>query len=458
MQQVGLGEPISAKESPTHVRYWVMAFLLVLSFLTYFDRVCIVRVKPEMQHDLRLTDEQMGLVLGAFWLAYSLFDVPAGWLGDRYGARLALTRVVLAWSLFTALTGAATGFLSLLTYRFLFGVGEAGAYPNMARVQAGWLPRAVRGRAGGWLWLAARWGGAFSPFLFAGVLRLIGTESESRGVLVVPWLGGIAAWRVGFAVAGLAGVVWCLAFLPWFRDDPAEQPSVNGAELALIRSGQAAGEEAGHGHIAPGMWRALLSSRSLWALAAVYFFGSFGWSFFVSWMPDYLERIHGVKYDVSESLWKQPLLYGGVSCLVGGVLSDRLVRATGRKWLGRALFPVGGLIVAATAIYSVRFVSDPDHAVVLMCLAGAAYDFGQGANWASIVDIGGRYAGSATGFINLVGNMGNAVQPFIGAWIFGRFGWNALFAVYAGVFLVAAAMWLFIDPRRSFYQSIDHQV
>src|SRR5438045_1799205 len=115
----------------------------------------------------------MGLVLGAFWLAYSLFDIPAGWLGDRFGARLALTRVVLAWSLFTALTGAATGFASLLTYRFLFGAGEAGAFPNMARVQANWLPRAVRGRAGGWLWLAARWGAAFSPFLFASVVRWV---------------------------------------------------------------------------------------------------------------------------------------------------------------------------------------------------------------------------------------------------------------------------------------------
>src|SRR5436309_15941208 len=116
-----------------------MAFLLALSFLTYFDRQCIVWVKPQIESELHLDDEQMGLILGAFWLAYSLFDIPAGWLGDRYGARLALTRVVLAWSLFTALTGAATGFVTLLTCRFLFGVGEAGAYPNMARVQASWL-------------------------------------------------------------------------------------------------------------------------------------------------------------------------------------------------------------------------------------------------------------------------------------------------------------------------------
>jgi nitrate/nitrite transporter NarK len=200
------------------------------------------------------------------------------------------------------------------------------------------------------------------------------------------------------------------------------------------------------------MLRALFASRSLWALATLYVCGSFGWSFFVSWMPRYLNDVHHLSYVASESVWKHPLFYGGISCLLGGLLSDRLVRATGRKWLGRALFPLVGLSTAAAAIYAVRFVQDPDAVVVLICLAGAAHDFGQGANWASIVDIGGRYAGSATGFINLVGNMGGAIQPVVGAWIFNRYGWNTLFAVYAGMFLLAAAMWLFIDPRRSFHE------
>jgi sugar phosphate permease len=430
-----------------------MAFLLALSFLTYFDRQCIVWVTPQIQSELRLDDVEMGLVLGAFWLAYSLFDIPAGWLGDRFGARLALTRVVLAWSLFTAMTGAANGFFALLTIRFLFGATEAGAYPNMARVQASWLPRAARGRAGGWLWFAARWGAAFSPMVFGSMIRWVDSSAVRSALTGVPGLADASGWRLAFVLAGLAGVIWCLAFYPWFRNDPSEKKAVNAAELTLIRSDQAAGEEQGHGRIAPGMWRLLLSNRSLWALAAVYFFGSFGWSFFVSWMPKYLSDIHGVKYDVSESIWKQPLLYGGISCLVGGMLSDRLVRATGRKWLGRAAFPLTGLTTAAVAIFAARGVTDADAAVVLMCIAGAAFDFGQGASWATIVDLGGRYAGTTAGFINLVGNLGNAIQPAIGAWIFNHAGWPTLFAVYAGVFLVAASMWLFIDPRRTFYDT-----
>ena len=162
--------------SPSHARYAVMAFLCVLSFLTYFDRVCIVRAQGDIQRDLHLSDTQFGLVLGAFWFAYALFEIPGGFLGDRYGARGTLTRIVLAWSLFTALSGSAVGFFSLFAYRFLFGVGEAGAYPNMARVQGAWLPVRSRARAGGLLWLCARWGGAFSPVIFGAMLRTFGSD------------------------------------------------------------------------------------------------------------------------------------------------------------------------------------------------------------------------------------------------------------------------------------------
>ena len=424
-----------------------MGFLLVLSFLTYFDRVCIVRAQGEIQADLGLSDHQIGLVLGAFWLAYALFEIPGGWMGDRFGARRTLTRIVLAWSAFTILTGFATGFYSLLVFRFLFGVGEAGAYPNMARVQSTWLPVASRGRAGGMLWLAARWGGAFSPALFAGLIRWV-DRPDVRAAL--PILSGVAGWRVGFGVAGLLGLVWCVAFYWWFRDDPAEKKSVNAAELALIRGGREGKDEGGHGAKGPGVWRALLGSRSLWAMAMLYIFADFGWSFFVSWMPRYLQDVHGVAFSGSESVWKQPFLYSGVSCLVGGLLSDRLVRATGRKWLGRAVFPLVGLSGAAAAIYAIRFVDNPESAVILMCVAGSSFDFGQGANWASIVDIGGRHAGTASGFINMLGNLSNAVQPVVGAWIFHTYGWDTLFTVYAGTFLAAASMWFLIDPSRGF--------
>ena len=151
---------------PTRVRYWVLAFLIVLTFLTYYDRQCFMRAEESIRTDLHLDPKQIGLIMGAFWLAYALFELPGGWMGDRFGARTTLTRIVMAWSLLTSLTGLSTGFISLFTYRFLFGVGEAGAFPNIARVQSRWLPLVTREWAGGLIWLTARWGGAFAPLIF----------------------------------------------------------------------------------------------------------------------------------------------------------------------------------------------------------------------------------------------------------------------------------------------------
>ena len=437
--------PDDASE-PTAVRYRVMALLCVLSFLTYFDRVCIMRAQVDIRRDLDLSGAQFAWVLGAFWLAYGLFEIPVGWWGDRFGSRRTLTRIVLAWSLFTALSGSATGFLSLLTYRFLFGVGEAGAYPNMARIQSRWLPVRSRARAGGLLWLMARWGGAFSPLIFGTMLRAFSHLDP---------ITHVAAWRVGFCASGLLGLIWVALFYPWFRDDPAEKRGVNASELALIRSGRTPDERRSHPATPPGMWAALFTSRSLWAMALLYLCGSFGWSFFVSWMPRFLDDVHGVSFERSEWASAMPLFLGGLSCLVGGWLSDLLVRRTGWRRFGRAIFPVVGCTTAAAAMLGLRFVTTPGQAVALMCVAAAAYDFGQGANWASIVDIGGLYAGTALGLINMVGNMGNFIQPPAGDWVLRHWGWPTMFIVYTGAYLAAALMWTLIDPRRKFYEAKD---
>lgn len=444
--------PGRAAERPTHRRYVVMAFLCALAFLTYFDRICISRAQEDIQKDLHISDDEMGLIFGAFWLAYSLFDPLAGWIGDRYGARLALLRVVLFWSLFTMLSGAATGFASLLIYRFLFGVGEAGAFPNMARIQERWLPATARGRAGGLLWLCARFGGAFSPILFGALVRAFDSPGfrEVTSSLGLP--SQISSWRLGFWFAGLVGALWCLVFIPWFRNDPAEMPSVNAAEMRVIGKGR---QHEAHGHGLPhDLWRSLLTCRSLWALGLLYFCGSFGWSFFVSWLPRYLKEVQHVEFEKSEIISGLPLFCGGLACLAGGVLCDALVRRTGRKRLSRAVFPLCGYVTAATAIWSVRYARTASEATALMCLASAAYDFGQGANWASIVDIGGRYAGIATGMVNLIGNMGNAFSPYVQPKVFNAVhgGWDVLFGYLALAYLVAGSMWLFIDPTRTFYR------
>lgn len=447
-------QPVGAAR-PTRVRYVVMFFLVTLAFLTYFDRVCISspRVVDGIKSDLNITKEQLGLIMGAFWLAYALFELPGGWMGDRFGARSTLTRIVGAWSLFTALSGAAVGFKSLFTYRFLFGAGEAGAFPNMARVQSSWLPVATRARASGLLWLMARWGGAFAPLLFGWLMICVDSPAFRGTLRASPGLSSLAdaaAWKLGFWMSGLVGFVWLIAFWAWFRDNPRDKPSVNAAELELIT--RDAPPVAKSHRMDRAAWRALARDPSLWAMGIYYLFGSFGWSFFVSWMPDYFNKGLGVAYQKSDWLTAGPLFFGGLSCIAGGMLSHRLVARTGRKRLYRALFPLAGATTASAAVLCLRFAQSPLQAAVLLCIAAAAYDFGQAANWATIVDLGGRYAGTAAGFVNMVGNMGNAFQPWIGRRVIDVFGWNALFGMLALSYLVAASMWLFIDPTRAFYE------
>jgi len=445
---------------PTRVRYVVMGFLCVLAFLTYFDRVCIMRATGDIERDLRISDTQMGMIFSAFWLAYALFEVPGGWLGDRFGTRSTLTRIVLAWSLFTALTGSAAGFTSLLVYRLLFGAGEAGAFPNMARVQWRWLPSSAQGRASGMIWLMARWGGALAPVLFGTILRILDSHGLHSFLIHLPVIGHLAAmstWRMAFWVGGMVGILWVALFYPWFRDNPAANPSVNDAELQLIGSGRAPSPHGGKAKYSAKMWIALLTSPNLWWISMYYAFGSFTWSFFVSWLPKFLKQVHHLDYNQSE--WRQgmPLFFGGIACALGGWLSDLIVRKTGRQRFGRAVLPIIGRLVASAMIIAAGLSHSPNVAILFLCICMLAHDLGQGPSWASVVLIGGDYSGTAAGFVNTVGNLGgNVLQPVLGAVIFTHWGWKALFAVYASVYFFSAATWLFIDPSKKFYRDPEH--
>jgi ACS family glucarate transporter-like MFS transporter len=187
-------------------------------------------------------------------------------------------------------------------------------------------------------------------------------------------------------------------------------------------------------------------------MALYYICGSFGWSFFVSWMPRYMKDVHKIAFEKSEWSSALPLLCGGMACLVGGVLSDAVVKRTGWRRLGRAIFPMTGCLVAAAAMLALPHVTTSRGATICMCIVAAAFDFGQAANWAAIVDMGGRHAGVAMGFINMLGNLGNSTQPYIGARVFNNFGWDALFGVYAVAFVMAGMMWTVINPARVFYE------
>ena len=215
----------------------MIVWAVFCSIITYIDRVCISQAKPYIIGDLHLTDNDWGTVLSAFVWSYALFEIPTGWLGDKYGARSTLTRVVVWWSAFTAATALAWNFASLVTIRFLFGIGEAGCFPNITKAFTVWLPERERVRAQGINWMCARWGGAFTP-------------------LLVGWILGWVDWRTAFVLFGVLGFLWAIGFYRWFRDDPREHKDVNAAEVAPDRGGRqpfarargyAVGQDAGLG-------------------------------------------------------------------------------------------------------------------------------------------------------------------------------------------------------------------
>jgi MFS family permease len=452
--------PPAPPEAPaTRVRYGVLAYLCALSFVLYIDRLCISKAAPDIEKELGISHTAMGFVFGAFTVAYGLFEVPTGRWGDRYGSRGVLMRIVLWWSAFTVLTGCVwpfeldsglrlgllglevpllvNSFLLLLMIRFLFGAGEAGAYPNAARVVARWFPASDRGPAQGLINTSALIGGAAAPVLAAYVIQLAG-------------------WRWSFAAFGLLGVLWAWAFYAWFRDDPAEHPGLNDAERRLIAAGAAAAPGAEHHPPVP--WRRVLTSANVWLLGGVITCSAFASYMYFFWYPMYLEKGRGVDPILSGWLSSLVLAGGAVGCTLGGYLSDGLVRRTGERRWSRRLVGAGGLGVAALCLLASLACAWAVAAAGLTALACLSACVTLASWWAAVTDISGRHLGVLFGLMNSLGVPGAvASQLFFGRfadWRYelgytGRDQWDPGFYVYAGVLLVGAFGWLWVDATRS---------
>ena len=410
--------------APTRVRHKVVWFTLVMIAIAYLDRVCISIAAPAIKSELGLSDTQMGLVFSAFTLSYALFEIPSGWFADRFGARAALTRIVLWWSAMTAATGLASGFASLFAVRLLFGMGEAGAFPASARVYARWLPARLRGRLFGVLIMAAALSGALTQPLVVALVSRIG-------------------WRPTFASFGVLGFVWAAVWWIWFRDDPRAHRGVNAAELALIASGGAG--TSGHASVP---WRSLASNRALVALCAMYFGAIYGWYFYLTWLPTYLLRARG--FDLTQVGWLAalPLLAIALGVYLGGWACDRLTPRLGLRLAARTPALLG-LPLAACAVVGAALVPEPVHAALLLAAAAGLAGLGIAPAWALCLEIGGPHAGVVTGAMNMFGNLGGTLSPVVVGLCIDRLGsWSAPLYSIAALYLVAAVCWLGIDPAR----------
>jgi MFS family permease len=408
----------------SRARHAVAAFVVALAVITYIDRVAISVAAPFISLDLGLSKPQMAWALAAFGWAYALFEIPGGWLGDKIGPRRVLLRIVLWWSAFTAATGLSWSAGSLVAIRALFGAGEAGAFPNLTRVLTTWLPVSERERAQAMVWLATRIAGAFTP-------------------LLVAMLIGAFGWRRTFEVFGVLGAIWAIFFYRWYRDAPSEHPAVNQAELALLPPLK--DTAIAHGGVP---WRLIFSTRSVWLLSIQYMCLAYGWWFYINWLPTYLRESRGTSLKMGALLAGLPLLLGGAGCLVSGAVIPRLSRALGSVASARRVVAIAGFVGASSCIFIFTGIDDPRRAMLVLGFAGFFNDFVMPAAWAGTMDIGGRYAGTVSGAMNMMGSIAGASSVLVVGYLLAWTGnWTLTFYISAAIYLVGAFCWLFLDSH-----------
>ncbi len=397
--------------TPPPERYWVLLLAFLAAAITYLDRVCISVAAPSISQDLGLSPIQMGAVFSAFGLAYTLFEVPAAWLGDLWGQRKTMTRIVGAWSLFTMLTGAAASYPAMIATRFGFGAAEAGAFPTLSRALSRWFPPQERSRANGVMWMGARLGGALSPPLAVAVMALVG-------------------WRLTFFFFGCVGLIWCAVFWNTYRDDPAGAIDPPPAEQVP--------------------WRKILTSGDMLGLFWAYFASGFGFQFFVTWMPTFLMKEKHLNLTQSGIYAALPLAGGAAGCLLGGVLSDWLVRRTGSLKWGRRLVGFGGFLLGAVGFLAAVWAESAASALFWLTFSSLTHDLTLPVAWSTCVDVGGRFGGTASGYMNMASSISGMMAPLAAAWFSQTFGsFYPLFAVTSGAYLIGALLWLYINPERN---------
>ena len=421
--QVAKKEPAAR---PTRVRHIVLWLTVAAYMITYMDRVVISSAVPVIQKEFGFSIVTMGWILSSFRWGYALFQIPGGWLGDRIGPRRALSLIVTWWSLFTSLTAFTWNAVSMGVVRFLFGVGEAGAFPIATRSLSRWMLPEERGFAQGVTHAGSRLGAALTPALVVTLMAAYG-------------------WRSAFIVFGAVGLVWAAAWFWYYRDTPAEHRSVNAGELELIHAslGGARGRTT---RSVP--WKAILSSPTLRNVSVMYLCYGYCIAVYLDWFPKYLNDHRGFSLKQMGFYASLPLLAGTGGDLLGGWISDILAKRTSNLKLARRGVAVCGFLLASAAILPATFTVSPTASVWYTCLAVFGLELTVGVSWAIPLDIGGDYAGTVSAVMNTCGNIGGAISPALLAYLVRGYGWNVPFALASCLCLIAAALYLRIDATR----------
>jgi MFS family permease len=418
---------------PTHARYGVIAFMVTLAMVTYLDRACIGAMAPRISAEFDLDAGQLSWVFFSFILAYALFEIPTARWADRRGARNVLARIVSWWSVFTLLTAAAWSYPVLLITRFLFGIGEAGAFPCMARVMSRWIPLRERGTAKGIFFAGAYSSGAVTTFAVSALLPHF-------------------TWRQILVAFGGVGFVWVGAWYAWFRDEPTEHPAVNEAERELIVADRPPEAAPPRGFAS---WANLLRQRNVRLLCLLYMPNCATFYFCITWLPTYLEKQHGFKNTELGLVAALPLLLSVLTQFAGGLISDLLRKPYGLSVARRAPGFVGYALAAAFVLLA-SFATAPIQAAVFIALAAASCMLTTAPAWSTCVDIGRENSATVAATMNTAGQIAAILlQPVVGYSVKWFGNWNVPFWLLAALFVMGATCWLFVEPQRAIYHHAD---
>src|SRR6202453_4676952 len=412
---------------PTHVRYIVLSLTIAAYMITYIDRVVISSAVPSIQKEFGFSIVTMGWILASYSFAYALFQIHGGWMGDRFGPRRALTAVVLWWSAFTCATVLAWSAGSMAMIRFLFGMGEAGAFPIATRSLSRWMLPTERGFAQGATHAGSRLGGAITPVLV---------------VLIIAHYG----WRTAFICCGCLGLIWAAVWFWYYRDTPDEHQSVNAQERELIRSSLELARGSKSMQSVP--WKRIVRSHQMWILSAMYFCYAYNLSVYLVWFPKYLNDHRGFNLKQMGFYASLLLLAGTAGTIFGGCISDLWAKRSSDLKTARRMVGAAGFLVSALSMVPACLTTNSMTCVWLSCVAIFALESTVGVSWAITLDIGGDSAGSVCSVMNTCGNLGGAIGSALSAYLVVMYGWSAPFLLMAGLSVVGTVLYLRINANQ----------
>ncbi len=409
---------------PTRFKMVFCTFLLAMIVL--FDRILLSVAKDPVAESLQLSDKQMGWAMSIFALGYALFQTPAGLFADKYGPRKILTAVVVLWSLFTALTGAVWNYGVLMVVRFLFGAGEAGAFPGMARAIYSWIPLQERGIVNGINFSGGRIGAAFA-------------------LPLVAWLIDAVGWRLTFVILGAVGLLWGVFWFFWFRDNPEDHNGTSEEEVAFIHANtnRTVGEEK-NARIDFGK---LFRSKTMWLLMGQYFASNFTFFFCLTWLFPHLK----VKYnlDALEAGFyaSAPLIFGALGNWFSGFLVDYIYKRN--KWaLSRKVPAIIGFVLASVGIVASVYMETVTPAIVFISIAVFGADMTLSPSWSACVDVGKQFSGAVSGTMNMAGNIGSFLTALAFPYLLDMTGSEIpFFYLAAGLNVLAIFLWMAVRPQ-----------